>query len=113
TLRQGDYFVVGVVSGRVRSMTDAQGKVLKEAPPSTPVEITGLKETPRAGDRFDVVRDEKIAERVAAQRLADREKAEAIPASKMTLEDLFSKVSTGETKELPIVLKADVAGSVE
>lgn len=113
TLRVGDFFVVGTIPGRVRNLLDFQGKPIKEAGPSTPVEIMGINGSPLAGDHFDAVIDEKTAAQVAEQRLESKVKVENKPASKMTLEDLFSKVQRGETKELPLILKADVAGSLE
>ncbi len=111
TLKVGQPLVVGTVVTRVRVIHDDTGKVLKEAGPSMPVEIIGLPECPNAGDRFDVCKDEKSAEEIANSRKADIAKAnEAKPIS---LEDLFSKIKAGDVKELPVVLKCDVAGSVE
>jgi translation initiation factor IF-2 len=98
--------------GRVRNMVDDQGKTLKDAGPGTPVEITGLPEPPMAGDRFDIAKDEDIARQLAEQRMAGVKKEET-PHSKMTLEQLFSRVKSGDVKELSLIMKADVAGSLE
>jgi translation initiation factor IF-2 len=111
TLKVGQPLVVGTVVTRVRVIHDDAGKVLKEAGPSMPVEIIGLPECPNAGDRFDVCKDEKSAEEIANVRKAEIAKAnEAKPVS---LEDLFSKIKASDVKELPVILKCDVAGSVE
>jgi translation initiation factor IF-2 len=111
TLKVGQPLVVGTVVTRVRVIHDDSGKVLKEAGPSMPVEIIGLPECPNAGDRFDVCKDEKSAEEIANVRKAEIAKAnEAKPVS---LEELFSKIKSSDVKELPVILKCDVAGSVE
>lgn len=113
TLKQGQTVTAGVAMGRVRAMTDDKGKTLKEATPGMPVEILGLTEVPLAGDRFDCVEDETAAKAVVEARKVDRAKVSSTPNSKMSLEDLFSKVQSGDVKELPIIVKADVAGSSE
>ena len=113
TLRIGQPIVVGSVSGRVRSLINDKGERVTEAGPSVPVEVLGLSEAPVAGDAFDAVEDEKDAQRIAETRKAAKEQKTVVPAAKMSLEDLFSKVKTGQTKELAIVLKTDVSGSVE
>lgn len=112
TLKVGQSIVVGTVAGRVRSLVNDRGERVNAAGPSMPVEILGLSETPLAGDRFDVCVDEEAAQTVAAAR---KEKAEvAAPGqAKVSLEDLFSKLKQGDLKELPIILKTDVAGSSE
>lgn len=108
----GQHFVAGAVAGKVRSLLNDQGKTIKEAFPGDPVELIGLSDTPSAGDRFDVCKDEKVTARLVEQRLSEKEK-QAEPSSKMSLEDLFSKVKTGDLKELPVILKSDVAGTNE
>ncbi len=108
----GQVIVAGTVTGRVRNMLDDKGKSVKRVGPGMPVEITGLPETPRAGDRFDIAQDEEAARRIADQRLS-LVKIEETPNSKMTMEQLFARVKSGEMKELPVVLKVDVSGSME
>ena len=113
TLKVGDVFFAGSVFGRVRSMNDDRGERVTEAPPSTPVEVTGFEELPQAGDAFQVVEDEAKARSVVSFRQQkDREKAMA-SSSKLSLEQLFSKIQEGKIKDLPIILKADVSGSME
>ncbi len=113
TVKQGQSIVAGKTFGRIKAMINDQGKPVKEAAPSTPVEILGLNEVPSAGDLFDICETDQAAEEVANARRTEMEKKSTQPNSKMSLEDLFSKVQTGDVKELPIVLKADVAGSAE
>lgn len=110
TLKAGQAIVIGVVATRVRSLNDENGKVLNEAGPSIPVEIIGLPTSPNAGDRFDVTVDEKSAAEIAEVRKAELNK---VPEKSINLEDIFSKIKAGDVKELPIILKCDVAGSVE
>jgi translation initiation factor IF-2 len=113
TLRVGDVFFAGSVFGRVRSMQDDHGKRLDEAGPATPVEVTGFEDLPQAGDAFQVVEDETKARSIVTFRQQkDREKAMA-SSSRLSLDQLFSKIQEGKIKDLPIILKADVAGSVE
>ena len=113
TLHSGDTIVAGTAVGRVRVMVNENGRRLKEAGPSVPVEITGLAETPNAGDSFDAVSDEKLARELVEQR-KQKEKEEQFKAfHKVTLDNLFSSLKEGEMKELAIVVKADVQGSVE
>jgi translation initiation factor IF-2 len=113
TLRVGDVFFAGSVFGRVRSMTDDRGARLPEAGPATPVEVTGFEELPQAGDAFQVVEDEAKARSVAAfRRLREREKAMAA-SQKLSLDQLFNKIQEGRIKELPLIVKTDVAGSAE
>jgi translation initiation factor IF-2 len=113
TLRVGDVFFAGSVFGRVRSMTDDRGVRLPEAGPATPVEVTGFEELPQAGDVFQVVSDEAKARSVAAfRRERDREKTMAA-SQKLSLDQLFNKIQEGRIKELPLIVKADVAGSAE
>ena len=113
TLNAGDIIVAGTAVGRVRQMTDENGKVVKVAGPSVPVEITGLAETPDAGDGFDAVSDERLARELVEQR-KEKIKNEIFSAKeKVTLDNLFSQLSEGDLKELNVIVKADVQGSVE
>jgi len=113
TLKVGDVFFAGSVFGRVRSMHDDRGAKVSAAGPATPIEVTGFEELPQAGDAFQVVEDESKARSIVSFRqLKDRDKAMAA-SSKVSLEQLFSKIQEGRIKELPLILKADVAGSVE
>jgi translation initiation factor IF-2 len=112
TLKIGQALVVGTMVTKVRNLNDENGKNLKEAGPSMPVEIIGLPSTANAGDRFDVCVDEKSAEAVAAARRTEIAQANQVTKS-VNLEDLFSKIKAGDVKELPLILKTDVAGSIE
>lgn len=113
TLRMGDIIVAGTAVGRVRVMSNENGRELKEAGPSVPVEITGLAETPNAGDVFDAVSDERLARELVEQR-KQKAKEELFNAKqKVTLDNLFDQLSEGDLKELNIIVKADVQGSVE
>ncbi len=113
TLHPGDIVVAGTTVGRVRTMTNENGKTLKEAGPSVPVEITGLTETPAAGDTFDAVSDERLARELVEQRKQKIKEEEFNAATKVTLDNLFGKLSEGNLKELGVIIKADVQGSVE
>jgi translation initiation factor IF-2 len=114
TLNVGDYFVAGAALGRVRAMLDEHGGRLEDAGPAMPVEVTGFDEVPEAGDLFQVVEDENKARSIASHRRQEQRRREMMPtAGAVTLEQLFDKIQEGEIKELPIVLKADVQGSVE
>jgi translation initiation factor IF-2 len=112
SLREGDAVVVGSYSGRVRSLIDPAGKKVKVAGPSDPVEIQGLSGVPAAGDVLVAVSDERKARQIATMRL-EREKAKGKTATRITLEGLQKQIQTGEVKELRLILKADVQGSVE
>jgi translation initiation factor IF-2 len=113
TLRVGDVFFAGSVFGRVRSMQDERGTRVEEAGPATPVEVTGFEDLPQAGDTFQAVEDEAKARSIVSFRqLKDRERAMSA-SSRLSLEQLFSKIQEGKIKDLPIILKADVSGSVE
>ncbi len=112
TVKIGQHIVAGLVVGRVKSLTNDRGEKVQEALPGMPVEVLGLDGTPLAGDKFDVVRDEKIAEEVVQIRREQVRRA-AAPQAKVTLEDLFSKAKQGDVKELSVVLKCDVTGSME
>ncbi len=114
TLRAGDNLVVGEVWGRVRAMFDEHGKNVKVAPPAMPVQVTGLSDVPTAGEIFEVVSDERTARAIAAERLAERRQREMRPLAKtVSLEDIFNQVRAGHIKELNLILKADVQGSLE
>ncbi len=113
TLKSGDIIVAGTSVGRVRVMTNENGKSLKEAGPSVPVEITGLAETPNAGDIFDAVSDERLARELVEQRKQKAKDELNNAKQKVTLDNLFQNLSEGELKELNIIVKADVQGSVE
>jgi translation initiation factor IF-2 len=112
TLRPGDLMVAGAVMGRIRAMVDERGKKLTEAGPSVPVEVLGLSSVPQAGEPFVVFTDELKAKRVAQMREAAAQQMKA-SHKKVTLEDLFDQIQEGQIKDLGVVLKADVQGSVE
>jgi translation initiation factor IF-2 len=113
TLQVGDLFVTGVQSGKVRALLDDRGLRTDAAGPSTPVEVIGLDGVPQAGDVFQVVKDDRTAKEIVASRLDKGRLAPQAQPRKMTLEDLYGKISEGGAKELMIVLKADVQGSAE
>lgn len=112
TLRPGDSCLVGTIAGRVRALVDDEGRKLAYAGPSTPVEVIGLPEIPQAGDVFVVLEDERRARQIAVTRL-QKQRTVVTPLKKVTLDDLYDKVKEGEIKELNIIIKADVQGSVE
>jgi len=112
TLKEGDAVVVGQHSGRIRALIDPSAKKVKSAGPSDPVEIQGLSGVPSAGDVLVAVSDERKARQIATMRL-EREKGKGKAATRITLEGLHKQIQTGEVKELRLVLKADVQGSVE
>jgi translation initiation factor IF-2 len=113
TLRVGDAFVCGVFHGKVRAMIDDRGAKVEQAPPALPVEILGLQGVPQAGDSFVAVADEAKARQVAEYRQSKQREAELVKSSKVSLEELYDQIKTGDVKELRVVLKADVQGSVE
>ncbi len=113
TLRKGDPIIAGTCVGRVRVMTNDKGERVKEAGPSVPVEITGLDEVPTGGDTFDAVSDERLARTLADQRKAEKKEEVFNAQTKVTLDNLFDQMKLGEVKELQIIVKADVQGSVE
>ena len=113
TLKQGDTIIAGTAVGRVRTMTDYKGKRLEQAGPSVPVEIAGLSEAPTAGCTFNVVADERMARELVEQRKAEEKAKAAAPIQKVSLENLFDQIQAGERKELALIVKADVQGSVE
>lgn len=112
TLHKGDSFVVGEVHGHVRAMFDHRGKEITSALPSTPVRILGLNGVPTAGEQFEVVKDQKVARQIAIGRASKRQERVA-PVPEVTLETLFEQYQSGETKELNVIVKADVQGSIE
>ncbi len=113
TLKQGDVLIAGTAVGRVRVMTNDKGRTVKAAGPSVPVEITGLAEVPSAGDIFNAVEDERLARELVEQRKHEAKQEQFNSYRKVTLDNLFSQIAEGEIKELPIIVKADVQGSVE
>ncbi|MBQ3124177.1 MAG: translation initiation factor IF-2 [Clostridia bacterium] len=113
TLRQGDVIICGTSVGHVRAMTNDKGRRVKEAGPATPVEIQGLNEAPTGGDDLIVVKDEKLARDVAEQRRQEIQEDKFNAVVKVSLDNLFSQIDEGNMKELPIIVKADVQGSVE
>ena len=113
TLHQGDIIIAGTSVGRVRAMVSDKGQRITEASPSVPVEITGLSEAPSAGATFNAVADEKLARELVEQRKAEEKAKANAPVTKVSLEDLFSQIQAGEMKNLNLIVKADVQGSVE
>jgi translation initiation factor IF-2 len=113
TLNIGDNVVVGLASGKIRAMVNDSGKRLKKAGPATAVEITGLSEVPKAGDKLIVVDDEKMARNIAAKRQSKIKMDKVKSDKRVSLEDLYDRMKEGELKELNIIVKADVQGSVE
>ena len=113
TLHQGDIIIAGTAVGRVRAMMSDKGQKLTTAGPSVPVEITGLGEVPEAGAHFNAVADERLARELVEQRKEEEKRKANAPITKVSLEDLFSQIQAGEMKNLNIIVKADVQGSVE
>ncbi len=113
TLHTGDVIIAGTSVGKVRVMTNDKGARINAAGPSVPVEITGLAEVPSAGDTFNAVEDEKLARELVEQRKHEAKQEQFKSYQKVTLDNLFSQIAQGEVKELPIIVKADVQGSVE
>ncbi len=113
TLDVGDTIVVGSVIGRIRAMTDDKGKKVKKAGPSTPVEVIGLTEVPVAGDTFYEVKDEKTAKHLIERRKRQEREKSINATSRVSLNDLFSQIEKGNLKQLNLIVKADVQGSVE
>ncbi len=112
TLKMGDNFVVGTMAGKVRAMFNDRGKRIQKAPPSTPVSILGLPEVPQAGDRLEVVAEERVA-RQMAERIAEQRRDDTMPLGQVSLDTLYMQMQEGTVKELDIVLKCDVQGSAE
>ncbi|MEA5143762.1 MAG: translation initiation factor IF-2 [Oscillibacter sp.] len=113
TLHVGDIIIAGTSVGRVRTMTGDKGQRLETAGPSVPVEIAGLSEAPAAGATFNAVDDEKLARELVEQRKEEERVKANAPVTKVSLEDLFSQIQAGEMKNLNLIVKADVQGSVE
>ena len=113
TLKTGDIVVAGTAVGHVRAMTDDKGNRVQSAGPSVPVEITGLDDVPTGGDTFNAVTDERLARELVEQRKHEKKEAEFNARTKVTLDNLFDQMKLGEVKELKIIVKADVQGSVE
>lgn len=113
TLHIGDALLAGTVSGRVRAMIDDQGNRVKEALPSTPVEVLGFSDVPAAGDFVQVLEDEKMARQIAEERKQKEHELNLHQESRVSLEDLYKQIQEGEVKELNVIIKADVNGSIE
>ncbi len=113
TLNVGDVVVAGTTYGRLKALFDFRGRKVRKAGPSTPASVMGLSDVPQAGDIFRVVASEKEARTIIEERIQARNKASAVPKTALTLEHLFDKVKAGEEKELRLVIKADVQGSLE
>ncbi len=113
TLHSGDSIISGITFGRIRAMTNDKGKKIDDAGPSTPVEVIGLDEVPEAGDVFYAVSDEKVAKHLVDKRKSEHREQSIGVTKRVTLDDLFQQIQHGEVKELNIIVKADVQGSVE
>jgi translation initiation factor IF-2 len=113
TLHVGDFFICGAVFGKVRAMLNDLGEQVREAEPSTPVEVLGLEDMPEAGDSFQVVTDTVKAKQIVLYREAKVREQSLAKSSRLTLEQLHKQLEAGEVKELPIILKTDVGGSAE
>lgn len=113
TIRVGDHIVAGVVRGRVKGLTNDRGERVQSVGPGLPVEVLGLDDTSAAGDRFDVLQSEEQVEKVSAIRREQAYNLKNVAKGKLSLEDIFSKVNRGDVKELSIILKTDVHGSLE
>ncbi len=113
TLHAGDILIAGMSSGKIRAMFDDHGKAIKEAAPSTPVAVLGLSDVPLPGDLFRVVPSDREARVIVGQRKMDQKAAEAKPSKTMSLDQVFAKFQAGEAKELSLIVKADVQGSLE
>jgi translation initiation factor IF-2 len=112
-LTAGAAFISGITHGKVRALFDEHGKPLKRAEPAMPVEVLGFADVPTAGDFFQVVPDSKTAKKIISYRLSKVKKEEPVRPERITLDELFKKIEQGEAKELPLILRADVQGSVE
>lgn len=113
TLRGGDSFIVGAIFGKVRAMLDDRGQPCAAASPSTPVEVLGLEDVPQAGDRLQVIEDTLKARQISLHRLAKLREAALAKSARLTLDHLHEQLAAGDVKELPLIIKADVQGSVE
>jgi len=112
-LKGGDAFISGIVHGKVRALFDEKGKPIKRAEPGMPVEVLGFTDVPTAGDFFQAVPDSETAKKIIAYRLSKVKKEAPVRPERITLDELFKKIEQGEARELPIILRADVQGSVE
>jgi translation initiation factor IF-2 len=113
TLKQGEYFISGNTYGKARALFDEHGKPLKSAAPSVPVEVLGFSDVPSAGDTFQVIPDADTAKKISNMRISQIEKKETPESEHLTLDQLFQKFEEGEVKELALIIRADVQGSVE
>jgi translation initiation factor IF-2 len=113
TLKVGDAFISGTNFGKVRALTNDSGKTIKEAGPATPAEVIGFSDVPNSGDGFAVTEDEKKARQVALARLQKQKAKEAVKMEKLSLDDVYAKIKEGQIKDLNIIVKGDVHGSVE
>jgi translation initiation factor IF-2 len=113
TLKVGDSIVAGTSYGRIKAMYDENGKILKEALPSTPVSVLGLDNPPEPGDRFEKVKNDKIARSIAQDRIAEQQAKAYRPQQAMSLEDIFKQFRAGQAKQLNLILKTDVQGSLQ
>jgi translation initiation factor IF-2 len=113
TLHSGDAFIVGSIYGKVRAMLDDIGKSITEAKPSTPIEVLGLEDVPQAGDRFLAIEDTSKARQIALHRQAKQRDAALAKSARLTLEQLHEQMAAGDVKELPLIIRGDVQGSVE
>jgi translation initiation factor IF-2 len=113
TLKAGDAFIAGSHYGRVRAMLNDKGRKIEEAPPSTPVEVVGFTDIPEAGEAFIVVSEERMAKQISLYRQEKIREKELSKLSKVSLEELYDKIKMGEVKELNVIIKADVQGSIE
>jgi translation initiation factor IF-2 len=112
TLKVGDYILVGTTYGKVRALINDKGEKVRKALPSTPVEVLGLNDVPMAGDTMDAT-DERTARTIAGKRVAKIRNEEVHKVGKVSLDDIFKRIQEGELKELNIVVKADVQGTIE
>ncbi|MCB9453397.1 MAG: translation initiation factor IF-2 [Anaerolineaceae bacterium] len=113
TLERGDVVVAGTAYGRIKAMFDEGGKQLKSAPPSTPVSVLGLSEPPQPGDAFETAKNDKVARSIATERAEQEEAQRSQPARALTLEDVFAQFSSGQSKELSLIVKVDVQGTLQ
>jgi translation initiation factor IF-2 len=113
TLHVGDAFIISAIYGKVRAMLDDRGRPITEAAPSTPIEVLGLEDVPRAGDKFLAVEDTSKARQIALHRQTKQREAALAKSARLTLEQLHARMAAGDVKELSLIIKADVQGSVE